>query len=85
MSLIEETGEELPVAVDLVERTDEIIRLDAMVPPRPYPALYEGAILRQEGETLALKRFPKHEHVRVAAHEFITLPLTLRAVAPVAV
>ncbi len=77
LTLLDEAQEATPVACDLVERREELVVLEAMVPPQVYPVTFLEAQLRLDGEHLGKLRFP--EPIVTVTHE----PLDLRLEFPI--
>lgn len=58
LTLLDEAGEETPVASDIAERRPGVWRLEAMVPWQVYPVQFVAARLRLDGHFLGRMNFP---------------------------
>ena len=86
LSLLDETGEETPMACEVVEQRLGMWILDAMVPPQVYPVTYVHAQLRLDGSHLGRIRLP--EPLTTVTHEpkdlYLEFPLDDRRLAEAA-
>ena len=73
LSLVDEAGEETPVACDVSERRPGAWRLVAMVPWQVYPVRFVAARLRLDGVFLGMMRFT--EPIITVTHEPLDLSL----------
>jgi hypothetical protein len=73
LTLVDEAGEETPLACDVEERRPGSWRLEAMVPAQVYPVCFVEARLRLDGQFLGRLRF--EEPIVTVTHEPMDLSL----------